>query len=122
MPTMGKKRCDKITFVLKNDLTSTSTNPNMMFKCLNIIQVNLHMAKLATVELTKLFLDADFNGQGRGGKVNADKPGVILVQEPYVQNTGKLFNESWNAVHQQKGRATILMNNGVNQCTAQKDE
>ncbi len=82
MPTMGKKRCDKITFVPKNDVTSTSTNPNMMFKRLNIIQVNLHKAKLAMVELTKLFLDADFYGQGHGGKVKADKPGVILVQEP----------------------------------------
>ncbi len=111
---MGKKQSDKITSVQKNDVTSTSSKPDMMFKRLNIIQVNLHKAKLATVELTKLFLDADFNGQGRGGKVNADKPGVMLVQELYVQYNGKLFNEGWNAVHHNMGRVAILVNNGVN--------
>ncbi len=93
---------------------------DMVCKRLDIIQVNLHKAKLATVELTKLFLDADFNGQGQGGKVNADKPGVILVQEPYVQYNGKVFNEGWNAVHHNRGRAAILLNNGVNHWPVQK--
>ncbi len=94
----------------------------MIQKILDIIlQVNLvHRAKLATVELTKLFLDADVSGQDHGGKAGIDKPGVILVQEPYVQYNGKLFNEGWNAVHNNMGRAAILVNNGVNHYPVQK--
>ncbi len=92
----------------------------MIQKILDIIQVNLHKAKLATVELTKLFLDADVSGQGHGGKAGIDKPGVILVHEPYVQYNGKLFNEGWNAVHNNMGRAAILANNGVNHYPVQK--
>ncbi len=61
-------------------------------KKLKLMQVNLHKAKLATVELTKLFLDANSDGQGQGGKVKADKPGVIFI------SAGGICTEQWQTI------------------------